>query len=438
MMSQNIRISDDFVFINENKVAKLEVVSSRYKYKMYNLEGNLLLEAKVVHCNTCKQSNEISFELTNLKYANPKTLTVLEESFSRSKEFIKMLFQYKLIDEKGVYLDKIFLSTDRELLGYYEEKLKEQIVDLTKINYSANGNEAYIQDKKSGYFTSSESSINIGGTEIKFKNHILYDLDHNYIAAYTERNEILDIQLGDYIRIRDALQINKVVLRNGVTYVDQNLENEQIYKALLEKSLLNYFSLGNEINSAIKLKLTNKNSSLIDKSGAVFLAKYKNNWGVGSFKKISGFSDKLNFKEDNSTFFFQPMENGNSPLIIKGLPDTKITLQNYHLSSDFIAFEVVNQDIVETVELIKSVLDYRPDFFEFRKIVFENKNFLIASDGTFFFLKNKVKSKGIRLLSKNEKMLKELSKYLEVDISVLNDLDTRSLDSLISFLNHLK
>ncbi|MFK7030707.1 hypothetical protein [Flavobacterium oreochromis] len=436
--AQDIKIENHFISIQGKKVAILKEVSYRTKYELFDLNENLLMRAKVVNCRNCKESNQIDIELTNANFTSFTKINTLETSFSRSKELLKALYERKILDENGVYPDNIN-SVNLQLRTDSSEPLISDEVkgEFNRQDIKIKGKHLYFKGLPIGRFQTIPSSFSFSQGKISFIKNILYDLDDNYIAAYCQ----LDINdkesnFRDPL-LSDAFQWDRLILRNGKTFIYDDLSTDKIYQFLAEKAIAEGYKLEHDIKKIADLDYFDKNAASIlkinERNDDVFFAIYDNHKGVGSFKTIHELSNSLNFKEGKDNFFFKSYQNDIADLIIHGYNGMRITLDNYFAIRDYIAFGVENSDVLEKIESLESVLDDKKETFEFREILFENKKYIIAKNQFCFFIKDKNKSRGLRLSSDKEQAAKNLKQYLAINDSLLN-FNFKSLESLILLL----
>ncbi|AEW87110.1 hypothetical protein FCOL_11545 [Flavobacterium columnare ATCC 49512] len=439
--AQTIQIENEKVTIDGVPVLQLKVISNRFKYDLYDLNNNLMLHAKMIPCRGCKEINEIQFELISPNYSDVKRLKVLEESFSRSREFIKMLCQYHVLNQKGLDLERLF-TIDEERLKLEPVETKPIEENISTKEFKIVANDLLVHGEKVGFFEQKQESLKCKNYQLNYIKYILFDLDRNLIASYCTIEDTAPYGHPDFFRISEALQIDRLVVRNGVNYVYDTLPKEVIMQFLATKAFQQNYHLGHFINRNYSPVLTdseqNEEVKYIDKSSEYFLCRHEDIVGIGTFDLVKGFNEEPSFKTGKQHIYFKPLDTDLKPYVIHGKYDEKVIIENHYESNAYIAFDVVNKDVFEIFETIQSAQELRPDWSVFRKIVYENQKFYIALDFKQFIIKDKRKNKGVRLSNKKNRATKQILKYLDIDPEILKKYELKHLDELIQIISVAK
>ncbi|WP_375605764.1 hypothetical protein [Flavobacterium davisii] len=439
--AQTIQIENDRVAIDGVPVLQLKVISNRFKYDLYDLNNNLMLHAKMIPCRNCKESNEIQFELTNPNYSNAKKCSVLEESFSRSKEFIKMLCQYHVLSQKGLDLERLFtIDEERLKLESFEMKPVEENTNNKKIQIIENN--LFVNGEKVGFFEEKIGSLDFKNGLLNYTKYILFDLDANFITSYCTTKNDNFFDHPDYFRLVEALQFNRLIVRDGTVYIYDTLQKEDALNLLVTKAFQHNYALGHfiyEQNMVDPSKSEQKKEMrYVNKSAEYFLCKHKEMVGIGTFDKIPGFNDQSDFKIGKQHLYFKPLDINVKPYIIHGKNGEKVFIETHNEHNSYLAFDLVNADFFDVYQAVEDAKDWLTVWYDFRKIVYENQNFYIASEYNQLLIKDKRKNKGIRLSDKKDKATEQILNYLNINSEVLKKANPLILSELIQIVSVAK
>ncbi len=308
--SQKIKIQDDFVFVNKNKVAKLEFSIESKGYKLYDLSGNLLLNAQPKNIT----STINVYDVTDNKNENLKTLKVQNFYFNKSKELIGTLYYYNFLDENGVYIDKLFSASLSDLASPLEKVGLRYYDFLKNNNYTIKNKEVYANSTKVGYFKTKRREIQLPYDKIIYEKTTLYDIDHNFIVAH---NKIIDrISSGKVINedvqnLYNILYFDYLFSRGkSMLKIEGNTSEEILHKKMLEYAIENKYALGNQVN---ELSITKSDYTIstiypvfkYDFTDGIFLGLYNNEIGYCSFKKVKGFNEEFGEIKKGTIFLDQ-------------------------------------------------------------------------------------------------------------------------------------